>query len=64
LINKRKQERQGGSVIRKVGETTKVMRRKAKRMREGKAREKKKEGKPVCFGAHVQRIVQGLGRQG
>jgi len=32
-----------------------VMRRRAKRVREGQAWEKKKEGKPAYFGAHVKR---------
>ena len=32
-----------------------MMRRKAKRIREGQARERKKEGKPAYFGAHVKR---------
>ena len=32
-----------------------MMRRRAKRKREGQARERKKEGKPVYFGAHVKR---------
>jgi aminopeptidase C len=31
------------------------MRRRAKRIREGQAWERKKEGKPVFFGAHVKR---------
>jgi aminopeptidase C len=32
-----------------------VMRRRAKHVREGQARERKKEGKPAYFGAHVKR---------
>jgi hypothetical protein len=36
------------------------MRRRAKCIREGQARERKKEGKPAYFGAHVKE--QGLGR--
>ena len=32
-----------------------MMRRRAKRIREGQARERKKEGKPAYFGAHVIR---------
>ena len=32
-----------------------MMRRRAKRIREGQARERKKEGKPAYFGAHVKR---------
>jgi len=32
-----------------------VMRIRAKRIREGQARERKKEGKPAYFGAHVKR---------
>ena len=32
-----------------------MMRRRAKRIREGQAWERKKEGKPVFFGAHVKR---------
>jgi len=32
-----------------------VMRRRAKRVREGQAWERKKEGKPAYFGAHVER---------
>ena len=31
------------------------MRRGAKRIREGQARERKKEGKPAYFGAHVEK---------
>jgi hypothetical protein len=31
------------------------MRRRAKRVREGQARERKKEGKPAYFGAHVEK---------
>jgi len=31
------------------------MRRRAKHIREGQARERKKEGKPAHFGAHVKR---------
>ena len=36
------------------------MRKGAKHIREGQARESKKEGKPAYFGAHVKK--QGLGR--
>jgi len=32
-----------------------VMRRRAKRIQEGQARERKKEREPVHFGAHVNR---------
>jgi hypothetical protein len=32
-----------------------VMRRRAKRVREGQARERKKEGNPAYVGAHVKR---------
>ena len=32
-----------------------MMRRRAKHVREGQARERKKEGKPAYFGAHVKR---------
>ena len=32
-----------------------MMRRRAKRVREGLARERKKEGKPAYFGAHVEK---------
>ena len=32
-----------------------MMRRRAKRVREGQARERKKEGKPAYFGAHVEK---------
>ena len=32
-----------------------MMRRRAKHIREGQARERKKEGKPAHFGAHVKR---------
>jgi len=32
-----------------------VMRRRAKHVRESQARERKKEGKPAYFGAHVKR---------
>ena len=32
-----------------------MMRRRAKRIQEGQARERKKEGKPVHFGAHIKR---------
>jgi len=31
-----------------------VMRRKAKRVRKGQAQERKKEGKPAYFGAHIE----------
>jgi hypothetical protein len=31
-----------------------MMRRRAKRIREGQARERKKEGKPAYFGAYVK----------
>jgi hypothetical protein len=31
------------------------MRRRAKRIREGQARERKKEGKPAYFGAYIKR---------
>jgi len=33
-----------------------VMRRRAKRLQEGQARERKKEGRPAYFGAHVTKI--------
>jgi len=33
-----------------------VMRRRATRVREGQAWERKKEGKPAYFGSHVKRI--------
>jgi hypothetical protein len=32
-----------------------MMRRRAKRVQEGQARERKKEGKPAYFGAHVEK---------
>ena len=32
-----------------------MMRIRAKRVREGQARERKKEGKPAYFGAHVEK---------
>jgi len=32
-----------------------LMRKRAKRIREGQARERKKEGKPAHLGAHVKR---------
>jgi len=32
-----------------------LVRRRAKRIREGQARERKKEGNPAYFGAHVKR---------
>ena len=38
----------------KVGGATRLMRRRAKRIREGQARERKKEGKPAYFGASVK----------
>ena len=34
-----------------------MMRRRAKRIREGQARERKKEGDPAHFGAHVNRTM-------
>ena len=57
---KGKQERQAGSDNRKQGGQQRWRERKAKQ--EGQARERKKEGRPAYFGAHVEK--QGLGEHG
>ena len=55
MINKREAREAGWKRSQKIGGTTKVMIRRAKRVREGQARERRKEGEPVHFGAHVIR---------
>jgi hypothetical protein len=55
LIDKKGSKRGRLEAITESRGTTRVMRRRAKRIREGQARERKKEGEPAHFGAHVNR---------
>ena len=54
LIDK-KEARGRLEAITESGGTTRVMGRRAKRIREGQAQERKKEGEPAHFGAHINK---------
>ena len=55
MINKREAKEAGWKRLQKIGGTIKVMIRRAKHVREGQAQERKKEGEPAHFGAHINK---------
>ena len=53
-MNKKGAKEAGWKKQKKVGGADKLMRGRAKRIREGQAWERKKEGEPAYFGAYVK----------